>query len=315
MTQAECETLRLTRDSGHELHIERHGRRGGIPTVILHGGPGAGLVRGALNTLDPERHDVVLFDQRGCGKSTPLASLEANTTAHLISDLEAIRELMGFECWFVIGGSWGSTLALAYAQAHPERVSALRLHGIFLAEAQDVDWWFHGVRHVFPDHWEVFAGHVRPEERDDLPAAYFRRLTSEEPGVAERAAWHLRNFSARTQTFEPDEAHIANLLSSPEKYLPVARLFTAYCLNRAFLPEGALLAGVDRIRHIPAEIVQARYDMTTPVRSAWELHKAWPEAGFQIVTLSNHTSTPEMIVALREATTRLADQISEVPHD
>lgn len=303
------QVTRQPRGGGHELHVERHGTPGGIPTVVLHGGPGAGLVRGALNSIDLSRHDVVLFDQRGCGQSTPLAELRGNTTADLVTDIEAIREVMGFERWLVIGGSWGSFLALAYAQAHPARVSGLRIHGIFLGGKADVDWWFQGVRSVFPDHWEVFAGHVEPAERDDLLHAYYRRLTSSEPGVAEAAAWHLRNFSARTQTFEPDEAHIANLLSGPEKYLPVSLLFAHYCVNGAFMPEGALLAGIDRIRHIPAEILQGRYDMTTPVFSAWELHKAWPEANFTLVTLANHTASPAMVEAQRAATGRLADII------
>lgn len=309
MAEPDFQVMRLPRDGGHELHIERFGTPGGIPTVVLHGGPGAGLVRSSVKTIDLERHDVILFDQRGCGQSTPLAELRDNTTAHLISDIEAIREFFGFEKWLVIGGSWGSFLGLAYAEAHPERVTGLRIHGIFLGGRNDVDWWFQGVRSVFPDHWEVFAGHVTPEERGDLVHAYHRRLISEEPGLAEAAAWHLRNFSARTQTFEPDDAHIANLLSSPEKYLPVSRLFAAYCVNHGFLPEGALLAGIDRIRHIPTEILQGRYDMTTPVRSAWDLHKAWPEAKFTLVTLSNHTASPDMQAAQRAATERLADRI------
>lgn len=303
--------VKLPRDNGHVLHVERHGTPGGIPTVILHGGPGGGLARGALASFDPARHDIILFDQRGCGQSVPLASLEANTTADLIGDIEAIRAHFGFEAWMVAGGSWGSCLALVYAQAHPERVLALRVHGIFLAGDEDVQWWFQGVRAVFPDHWEVFAGHVDEAERGDLAEAYYRRTTSPDPKTAEEAAWHLRNFSARTQTFEPDEAHIANLLSGPEKYLPVARLFTAYCRARGFLEPGQILRNIDRIRAIPAEIIQGRYDMVTPVQSAWALHKAWPEAGFTLVTLSNHTTSPALLQALTEATTRLASRISE----
>lgn len=305
--------LKLQRDNGHVLHVERHGTMGGIPTVVLHGGPGGSLARAALASFDLGRHDVILFDQRGCGQSTPLASLHANTTQDLIGDIEAIRQHFGFKAWMVAGGSWGSFLSLAYAQAHPENVLALRVHGIFLCGDQDVDWWFQGVRAIFPDHWEVFAGHVEPHERDNLLEAYYQRTTSDDPAVAEAAAWHLRNFSARTQTFEPDEAHIANLLSSPAKYLPVARLFTAYCRARAFMPEGAILQGIDRIRHIPAQIVQGRYDMVTPMQSAWALHRAWPEAGFTIATLSNHTTTPALLEALTKATTRLADILEPQP--
>ena len=303
------DSCRLARDNGHELHVERHGTRGGIPTVILHGGPGGGLSHSALRTLDPDLHDVILFDQRGCGRSTPLGSITANTTADLIGDIEAIREHFGFDRWMVMGGSWGSTLSLAYAQAHPDRVLALRVHGVFLAGKTDIDWWFQGVRAVFPDAWDVFAGHVAPSERDDLLAAYYRRLTSDDAAAVDAAGWHLRNFSARSQTLEHDETHIATLLSSPDKYVPISRLFTHYCTHRAFMRDGALIEGVARIRHIPAQIVQGRYDMVTPVRSAWELHKAWPEAEFTLVTLSNHTASPDMVEALRAATGRLVAQI------
>ncbi|WP_347266761.1 prolyl aminopeptidase [Paracoccus sp. (in: a-proteobacteria)] len=309
MTEEHFTTLRLAVDGLHELHVERHGTRGAIPTVVLHGGPGAGISPLALATIDPARHDIVLFDQRGAGKSTPLAEFRDNTTAHLIADIEAIRRELGFERWLVIGGSWGSFLSLAYAQAHPERVLGLRLHGIFLAGDEDVHWWFQGIRSIFPDHWQVFAGHVEPEERGDLLSAYYRRLTSQDPAVVDAAAWHLRNFSARTQTFEPQEDHVANLLATPGKYLAVSRLFAHYCVHRGFMPPGAILAGIDRIRQIPTAILQGRYDMVTPMASAWKLHQHWPEAGFEIVTLANHAATGAMAEAQRRATDRLADII------
>lgn len=303
---------RLAVHSRHELHLERHGTAGALPTVFLHGGPGAGLSYACLNSFDLSRHDLVLFDQRGAGRSTPSAELDGNTTALLIEDLERIRTHFGFDSWMVAGGSWGSCLALAYAQAHPERVLALRLHGIFLGRPEEVRWWFHGIASVFPDEWEHFASHVPADERGDLLTAFYHRLISADLAVQESAAWALRNFSARTQTLEPDEAHVAHLLSSPARYLPVARLFTHYCMNRFFLPEGALLAGIDRIRHIPAEILQGRYDMVTPMTSAWDLHKAWPEARFEIVTLANHASSPAMLAAQRAATQRLLERTHAV---
>ncbi|MDP0926063.1 prolyl aminopeptidase [Paracoccus onubensis] len=306
---------RLKVDDQHDLYLERHGTRGAIPTVFLHGGPGGGLNRAALRSFALARHDIVLFDQRGAGRSTPLAEIRGNTTADLVHDLERIRAHFGFERWMVAGGSWGSCLALAYAQAHPNRVSALRLHGIFLGGQAEIQWWFHGVRQVFPDHWERFANFVAAEERGDLLQAYYRRLMSTDTTVAQEAAWHLRNFSARTQTLCPDEAHVAQLLESPGKYLPVARLFTHYCINHAFMAEGALLAGIDRIRHIPAEILQGRYDMVTPMVSAWALHRAWPEARFETVTLANHTSSPAMLAAQRAASDRLADRIGSLADD
>lgn len=310
-----CSKHRLPAEPGHELYIERHGSAGALPTVFLHGGPGAGLSHACLKSFDLSRHDLVLFDQRGAGRSTPNAELDGNTTDALIEDLERIRTHLGFDRWIVAGGSWGSCLALAYAQAHPERVLALRLHGIFLGRTEEVRWWFHGIASIFPDQWEQFASHVPLEERGDLLAAYHRRLTSPDIAVQQAAAWELRNFSARTQTLEPDEAHVARLLDSPARYLPVARLFTHYCLNRFFLPEGGLLAGIDRIRHIPAEILQGRYDMVTPMTSAWDLHRAWPEAGFEIVTLANHASSPAMLAAQRAATQRLIERIAARVHD
>lgn len=303
-----CSEERLAVHLRHELHLERHGTAGAFPTVFLHGGPGAGLSYACLNSFDLPLHDLVLFDQRGAGRSTPSAELAGNTTAALIEDLERIREHLGFDRWMVAGGSWGSCLALAYAQAYPERVLALRLHGIFLGRQEEIRWWFHGIASVFPDEWEHFANHMPADEQFDLLAAYYRRLISPDMAVQQAAAWALRNFSARTQTLEPDEAHVAHLLESPARYLPVARLFTHYCMNRFFLPEGALLAGIDRIRHIPAEILQGRYDMVTPMTSAWDLHKAWPEAGFEIVTLANHASSPAMLAAQRAATQRLLER-------
>ena len=304
---------RIRRGDIHEIHVERWGTAGAIPTLFLHGGPGAGLSRRALQGFDLSRHDLILFDQRGCGKSRPLANCQENTTQHLISDIEAIRNHFGFKRWMVTGGSWGSFLALAYAEAHPGSVSAMRLHGIFLAGQQDIDWWFHGIRHVYPDLWQAFAAEVPPHERADLLTAYYRRLSGGDEAAARSAAWQLRNFSARSQTLEPDEAHIADLLSSPDKFLPISRLFTHYCVNRAFLPEGQILNRLDRIRHIPAEIIQARYDMVTPMISAWRLHRAWPEAAFRIVTLSNHSPTPAMMVELRAAADRLANTITPRP--
>ncbi|WP_274626369.1 prolyl aminopeptidase [Arvimicrobium flavum] len=302
---APVRSLTVSRDHGHVLHVESHGNQAGIPTVILHGGPGAGISYRQLQTVDLARHQVILFDQRGSGKSTPTASLEANTTAHLVGDLEAIREQFGFEKWIVAGGSWGSTLALAYAQKHPDRVAALRLYGIFLASREEVDWWFQGISTAYPDYWEDFAAHVTPAERGDLCAAYHQRLTSNDNETSMSASYALRLFSARTQTLEPSETHVHDVLAAPEKVLAVARLFTHYCRNRAFMRSGELLQGIDRIRHIPAEIVQARYDMVTPMRTAWALHRAWPEAGFRIVTLSNHTCSEPMLAELRAAMDRL----------
>lgn len=303
-------TYRLAVDAPHELYVEESGNPLGIPVVFLHGGPGGGSKPSQRCTFDPAVFRIVLFDQRGAGRSTPIAELAGNTTDALISDIESIREFLGIERWLVTGGSWGSCLGLAYGLAHPERCLGFRLHGIFLARRFECDWWFHGVRSLFPDHWDDFAGYVPEEERKDLLAAYYRRLTSDDIDTCLDAAQRLRTFSARTQTFLPDEAHV-QALTEPMAALAVSRLFTHYCVNRAFLRQN-LLEHIDLIRDIPAEIVQGRYDTVTPMISAWDLKKAWPEARFTVVPEANHVisdRSPALGAALREATDRLGDRL------
>jgi proline iminopeptidase len=292
-------------DSLHRLYVEEHGSPDGIPVVVLHGGPGAGMSRKQIETFDPSVFRIIIFDQRGAGQSTPHAGLRDNTTPKLIADIETLRAHLGIENWLVSGGSWGSCLALAYAQAYPDRCLGLRLHGIFLAGREDIDWWFNGVRAIFPEEWEAFAAFIPESERQDLLSAYYRRLTSGNIDEETAAALSLRGFSARTQTFRPDPDHVAALME-PKAALAVARLFTHYCINGAFLALGQLLAGVDRIRHLPCEIVQGRYDTVTPMASAWRLHRAWPEAGFTVVTEANHQSTQgPLFEELKNASERL----------
>lgn len=304
-------THQLPVSDGHTLWIEESGNPQGIPVVVLHGGPGGGMSAGQRATFDPDAYRVILFDQRGCGRSTPHASLHANTTQALIADLETLRQHLGIERWLVAGGSWGSCLGLAYGQAHPDRCLGFRLHGIFMMQPTEVAWWFQDVRAIFPDHWEAFADFVTPEERHDLVHAYHRRLTGDDPALAQAAAISLRTFSARTQTLIPDEAHVARL-TRPDAALAVSRLFTHYCVNGGFLPPGQLLRDVPRLRHLPAEIVQGRYDTVTPPITAWALHKAWPEARFTLVAAANHVSTaaaPDLNHALRAAADRLRDTL------
>lgn len=305
-------TFRLAVGDGHELYVEESGNPQGIPVVFLHGGPGGGVKPSQRRTFDPAAFRIVLFDQRGAGRSTPVAELAGNTTAALVADIERIRTHLGIERWLVTGGSWGSCLGLAYGQAHPQRCLGFRLHGIFLARRAEADWWFHGVRAIFPDHWDEFAAHVPEGERHDLLAAYYRRLTSADLDVCLAAAQRLRTFSAKTQTFLPDDEHV-RALTEPMAALAVARLFTHYCVNGAFLEDGQLIGGLDRIRHLPAEIVQGRYDTVTPMVTAWDLKKAWPEARFTIVDEANHVATaraPALGEALRAATDRLRDSLS-----
>ncbi len=305
-------TLDLPVAAPHVLYVEESGNPDGIPVVCLHGGPGGGSKPSQRRAFDPTAFRIVLFDQRGAGRSTPPATLQDNTTQALVADMERIRTALGIERWLVAGGSWGSCLGLAYGQAHPERCLGFRLHGIFLASREELRWWFHGIRALFPDRWEAFAGHVPAAERDDLLAAYYRRLTDPDPAVQAAAAQALRGYSAHTQTFVPDADHVAALLQ-PEAALAIARIFTHYCVNGAFLPPDALLHGIDRIRHLPAEIVQGRYDVVTPMMTAWRLHRAWPEARFTVVDQANHValpSAPALGVALRAATDRLRDRLA-----
>lgn len=306
------ECFRLAVGDGHELSGVVLGDPDGLPVVFLHGGPGGGYKRTQADTFDLARHRVVLFDQRGAGASAPHAETRANTTAHLVADIERIREHLGIERWLVAGGSWGSCLALVYGAAHPERCLGFRLHGIFLASRPEIEWWFQGSATIFPDYWEDFANFVSESERGDLLAAYHRRLHGEDEAMRLAAAIALRTYSARTQTLVPDEAHVANL-NEPEAALAVARLFTHYCINGAFLQPGAVLAGIDRIRHLPAEIVQGRYDIVTPMATAWRLHRAWPEARFTIVPEANHVATtgaPALKLALSEASERLGRRLA-----
>lgn len=302
-------THELKVEPPHVLYVEESGNPDGIPVIFLHGGPGGGAKPAQRRSFDPARYRIILFDQRGCGRSTPSALLDGNETPALIADIERIRTHLGIESWMVAGGSWGSLLTLAYAIAHPDRCRALRVHGVFLGRPQEVRFWFHGIGTLFPEAFETFAGHVAPDERDDLLKAYYTRLTDPDPAVHMPAAQHLRGFSARTQTLLLSAAHVNNL-TQPKAALEISRIFTHYCSNGFFLPENHILNSIDKIRHLPCEIVQGRYDVVTPAQSAWDLHRAWPEARFTLVELANHVATPEapdLSTALRAASDRLAD--------
>lgn len=304
--------FRLAVGDGHELSGLVTGNPQGLPVVFLHGGPGAGFKRSQAETFDPAVCRIVLFDQRGAGRSTPHAQTRANTTEELVADIERIREHLGIERWLVAGGSWGSCLALCYGAAHPERCLGFRLHGIFLAAREEIEWWFHGSAVIFPDYWEEFAEFIPEAERGDLLGAYHRRLHGPDEDLRLRAAIALRTFSARTQTLVPDQAHIA-ALNQPLAALAIARLFTHYCVNGAFVEPGAILAGVERLRHLPCEIVQGRYDTVTPMATAWKLRRVWPEARFTIVPEANHVATaaaPALRIALTQASSRLTSFLS-----
>jgi proline iminopeptidase len=292
---------------GHEVYWELCGSPQGRPAVFLHGGPGAGCNADHRRLFDAERHRVLLFDQRGCGRSRPRASLKANTTWHLVADVERLRAMLGVDRWLVFGGSWGSALALAYAETHPERASALILRGIFTLRREELLWYYQrGASLLFPDKWERFVAPIPPEERHDLIAAYRRRLTDSDPAVQVEAARAWSLWEGETITLLPDET-LSRRHGEDEFALAFARIENHYFVHAGWLEEGQLIRDARRLRAIPAVIVQGRYDVATPAVTAWELHKAWPEAGFVLVEGAGHAATePGIRHALIEATDRFA---------
>lgn len=290
----------------HELYYEQCGNPNGKPAVFLHGGPGAGLVPDYRRFFDPAAYRVILFDQRGSGRSVPHASLEENTTWHLVQDIEQLREHLGVDKWLVFGGSWGSTLALAYAETHPERVSELVLRGIFLGRQNEARWFYEdsqGASAIFPDNWEGFLSVIPKAERDDMIGAYYRRLTSADESVRQEAARAWSVWESSALRLLPDQ-NLIDEFSEPEKAAALARIECHYFLNDCFFEtDNYLIEHVDRIRHIPGVIVHGRYDIICPLMSAWELHRAWPEATLNIIPDAGHaTSEPGITDALVRAT-------------
>ncbi|MCW5577671.1 MAG: prolyl aminopeptidase [Dokdonella sp.] len=287
----------------HRVYYEQCGKPDGKPVVFLHGGPGAGCNAKSRRFFDPAHYRIVLFDQRGCGRSTPHAELTDNTTWHLVQDIELLRSHLGIERWQVFGGSWGSTLALAYAQSHPERVTELVLRGIFMLRRWELEWFYQrGCDALFPDVWEQYLAAIPAAEHGDLMSAYHRRLTSADPQVRLAAARAWAVWEGATSFLLQDEAHIAS--SGEDDFaLAFARIENHFFVNGGFFEvDGQLLRDVARIRRIPAVIVQGRYDVVCPLRSAWDLHRAWPEADLRIVADAGHSAfepgiTHELIAA------------------
>ena len=301
------ETGMMDAGDGHRVYYERVGTPGGTSAVFLHGGPGGGISAAHRRLFDPARYDVLLFDQRGCGRSEPHASTEDNTTWHLVADIERLRERVGVDRWVVFGGSWGSTLAVAYAETHPERVSALILRGVYTLTKAEIDWYYQfGVSEMFPDKWRLFQAPIPETERNDMVAAYARRLNGDdvEAQLAAAKAWAI--WEGETITLLPDPE-----LSAPFRdgrfALAFARLENHYFTNRAWLREGQLLADAGRLNGIPGTIVHGRYDMPCPARYAFALHEAWPEAEFHLVEGAGHAwSEPGILDRLIRATDRFA---------
>lgn len=290
----------------HTLYYEQSGNPNGKPVVFLHGGPGGGTNPKCRRFFDPAVYRIVLFDQRGCGKSTPHAELHENTTWNLVADIERIREHLGIDQWQVFGGSWGSTLALAYAQSHPEQVTELVLRGIFMLRRWELEWFYQkGCDALYPDAWESYLKAIPEVEHGDLMSAYYRRLTSNDPIERVEAARAWSVWEGATSYLWQDESHIQSS-GEDEFALAFARIECHYFVHGGFFEhDDQLLRNVDRIRNIPAVIVQGRYDVVCPMRSAWDLHRAWPEADLRVVQDAGHSAfEPGNISELVKATDR-----------
>ena len=297
-------------DDAHEIYWEVSGNPNGKPVVFLHGGPGGGTEAKHRRFFDPKRYRIVLLDQRGCGKSRPHASLENNTTWHLVQDIEALREHLDVERWQVFGGSWGSTLALAYAQKHPERVTELVLRGIFTFAKDEMDWFYReGTRMLFPDAYADFLSAIPPGEHDDIIAAYHRRLTGDDPKERARAARAWSLWECRVATLMPDPDLVRHC-EETSLTLAFARIECHYFVNAGFLKSDTqLLDQIDVMRHIPGVIVHGRYDVICPHRNAWRLHQAWPESTLTFVDDAGHSANePGILRALVDATNSFADR-------
>ncbi len=292
---------------GHSLYWERVGTRGAKPAVMLHGGPGGGISTDHRRQWNPALYDVLLFDQRGCGQSLPFAEIEHNDTWRIVADMERLREMCGFETWQVFGGSWGSTLALAYAQTHPERVSELVLRGVFLARQKEKAWLYqYGASEIMAEQWDAFTGLIPEDERGDLVKAYHDRLTSDDEATRLAAAreWSLWEGNVATLLPNPD---LLDSFADPAKAVPFARICARFFLDDFYLEEAQLLANTEKLKGIPGIIVQGRHDICTPPVSAWDLKKAWPEVDLRIVHDAGHSaSEPGIIDGLVRATDEFA---------
>ena len=290
----------------HTIHFEESGNPQGKPIVVLHGGPGGGCPSSYRQYFNPEKWRLVMFDQRGCAKSTPHAELRENTTWDLVSDIEKLREHLKIDSWVVFGGSWGSTLSMAYSQTYPERCNGLILRGIFMLRQKELHWFYQeGASNIFPDAWEEYLKPIAPEERGDLLNAYYKRLTSEDKKVRLEAAKAWSIWEASTSKLFLDKS-LTERFGESNFADAFARIECHYFVNKGFFErEDQLLLNVDKIRHIPAVIVQGRYDVVCPMISAWELHQVWPEAEFLVVPDAGHSmSEPGIKSALIDATDR-----------
>jgi proline iminopeptidase len=300
----------LPLDALHAMYWETSGNAAGVPVVFLHGGPGSGSSPKHRRFFDPAAYRIVVYDQRGAGRSTPLGELRENTTRHLIDDLERLRRHLGVERWLAFGGSWGSTLALAYAEAHPARCLGLVLRGIFLCRKSEIDWFLYGLRNVFPEPWERFAGFLPAAERGDLLASYYRRLADPDPSVHMPAAKAWSVYEGSCSTLLPSQETIDHFAGDVVA-LGLARMEAHYFVNGIFMPENALLANAHRLRGIPGVIVQGRYDVVCPIVSAHDLVAAWPGVEYHVISDAGHSAwEPGICAALVSACERFKRRLA-----
>ncbi len=304
------QTHRIQVNDPHELYVEECGNPQGIPVLVVHGGPGAGSGPFLRRYFDPEKFRIILYDQRGAGQSTPHACIENNTTADLIKDMDAIRAHLAVEQWLLFGGSWGSTLCLLYAQSFPETVMGLIVRGIFLARSQDLNWFYqHGASRIFPDHWSRFVAPIPESERDDLVAAYHKRLTGEDELVRMSSAKAWARWEGITATLEPRES-VLRKFSDPHVALSLASIETHYFINQAFLAENQILNEASRLHGIPGIIVHGRYDMICPLDNAWALSRVWPDSELWIIRDAGHSgSEPAIVDGLIRAVKEISKRI------
>lgn len=295
---------------GHSIHVEEAGNPNGKPVIFIHGGPGGGIDPDHRRYFDPKKWRIILFDQRGCGKSTPFASIENNTTWKLVGDIEAIRERLAITKWHVFGGSWGSTLALTYALSHTDRIKGLIVRGIFLLRKSEIDWFYqHGASEIYPDAWEDFLAPIPENERSHLVDAYYKRLTSTDESIVKMAAKAWSIWEGRTSKLIPD-SKLVDHFGGDHFSQAFARIECHYFYNKGFFDEdGWLLKNAHRLKGIKGFIVQGRYDMPCPARSAWDLHKAWPDAQLEIIANAGHSSSePGITDALIRATDAFSNE-------
>jgi len=300
----------LDLDGLHRMYWEQSGNPHGMPVLFLHGGPGAGAAPAHRRFFDPAHYRVVIFDQRGAGRSKPLGEIRNNTTPHLVADIEKLREHLGIERWLVFGGSWGSTLALGYGESHPERCGGLILRGMFLCRRSEINWFLYGLRTLFPEAWRAFAGVIPASARHDLLAAYYKRLTDPDPKVHMPAARAWSVYEGACSTLLPSPETVAYFAGDVVS-LGLARIEAHYFSHDIFLPENSLFDNIHRVRHVPGVIVQGRYDAVCPIVTADDVHRAWPEAEYIVVPDSGHSAwEPGISAELVKATEKFKSKVS-----